>query len=94
MTPINLSMAYGSGESYPVTHRTEDISGLKMFYREAGAPNAPVILLPHGFPSSWRMFTTLFPLLSSRYRLIAQDFPGFGHSELVPEKWTPRSLLL
>ena len=81
MTPINSSMAYGSGESYPVTHKTVDISGLKMFYREAGAPDAPVILLLHGFPSSSRMFTTLFPLLSSRYRLIAPDFPGFGHSD-------------
>ncbi len=55
-----------------------------MFYREAGPRDAPIILLLHGFPSSSRMFTTLFPLLSPKYRLIAPDFPGFGHSDAPP----------
>lgn len=84
MTPNSSAIAYGSGGTYPAMHKTVDINGLKMFYREAGPPNAPVILLLHGFPSSSRMFTTLFPLLSSRYRLIAPDFPGFGHSDAPP----------
>ena len=84
MTPDNSAIAHGSCDAYPVMHKTVDIHGLTMFYREAGPPNAPVILLLHGFPSSSRMFATLFPLLSSRYRLIAPDFPGFGHSDAPP----------
>jgi len=51
-----------------------------MFYREAGPKNAPVVLLLHGFPSSSRMFRNLIPLLSDTYRVIAPDYPGFGHS--------------
>ena len=84
MTPDNSAIVHGSCDAYPVMHKTVDIHGLTMFYREAGPPNAPVILLLHGFPSSSRMFATLFPLLSSRYRLIAPDFPGFGHSDAPP----------
>lgn len=68
-------------EAYPVKHLTANINGVKIFYRDSGSPDAPVILLLHGFPSSSRMFGTLFPLLSSRYRLIAPDFPGFGQSD-------------
>lgn len=57
-----------------------DIDGLDVFYREAGPRDAPVILLLHGFPSSSRMYETLMPLLARDYRLIAPDYPGFGHS--------------
>lgn len=66
---------------FPVKHLTVDVKGVRIFYREAGSPSAPVILLLHGFPSSSRMFGTLIPLLASRYRLIAPDFPGFGQSD-------------
>lgn len=66
---------------FPVRHLTVDVKGVRIFYREAGPPNAPVILLLHGFPSSSRMFGTLIPLLAPRYRLIAPDFPGFGQSD-------------
>ena len=86
MAPDNSAIAYGICDAYPVMHRTANINGFKMFYREAGPPNAPVILLLHGFPSSSRMFATLLPLLSSRYRLIAPDFPGFGHSDAPSPK--------
>ena len=65
----------------PVEHKNVVVDGVKIFYREAGARDAPVIVLLHGFPSSSRMFLTLFPCLSSRYRLIAPDYPGFGHSD-------------
>lgn len=69
---------------YPVKHLTADVDGIKMFYREAGLENAPVVLLLHGFPSSSRMFGTLIPLLSTRYRVISPDFPGFGQSDAPP----------
>jgi len=64
-------------------HRVS-VGGTEMFYREAGVSDAPVIVLLHGFPSSSRMFEPLLPLLASRYRLIAPDYPGFGQSEAPP----------
>jgi pimeloyl-ACP methyl ester carboxylesterase len=65
----------------PTYHRYADVNGIRIFYREAGPPGAPVLLLLHGFPTSSRMFRTLIPALSDRYRLIAPDYPGFGHSD-------------
>ncbi|MGA7328150.1 MAG: alpha/beta hydrolase [Rhodomicrobium sp.] len=65
---------------HPTYYRTIEIDGLSIFYREAGPKDAPVLLLLHGFPSSSRMFESLFARLSDRYRLVAPDYPGFGHS--------------
>ena len=62
-------------------YRTVTVNGVEVFYREAGMPDAPVLLLLHGYPSSSRMFEPLFPLLSDRFRLIAPDYPGFGLSQ-------------
>lgn len=62
-------------------YRTIQIDGLSIFYREAGPKGAPTILLLHGFPSSSRMFDPLFERLSTKYHLIAPDYPGFGHSD-------------
>jgi pimeloyl-ACP methyl ester carboxylesterase len=62
-------------------YRTVRVNDLTVFYREAGSPDAPAILFLHGFPSSSRMFETLFPLLSAHYHLVAPDYPGFGHSD-------------
>jgi pimeloyl-ACP methyl ester carboxylesterase len=62
-------------------YRRTQIDGLSIFYREAGAKGAPTLLLLHGFPSSSRMFASLFARLSDRYRLVAPDYPGFGHSD-------------
>jgi pimeloyl-ACP methyl ester carboxylesterase len=67
--------------SQRVFYRTLKVDGLSIFYREAGPTDAPVILLLHGLPSSSRMFEPLFGRLSDRYRLIAPDYPGFGHSD-------------
>jgi pimeloyl-ACP methyl ester carboxylesterase len=67
--------------SQRVFYRTLKVDGLSIFYREAGPTDAPVILLLHGLPSSSRMFEPLFARLSDRYRLIAPDYPGFGHSD-------------
>ena len=67
-----------------VNFRKVDVDGFTMAYREAGAPDAPVILLLHGFPSAGHMFRDLIPLLADRYRLVAPDLPGFGQSDLPP----------
>ncbi len=63
-----------------VRYRSADAGGLKVFYREAGPADAPVILLLHGFPSASHMFRDLIPLLAGPYRVIAPDLPGFGQS--------------
>src|SRR5579859_7419001 len=68
------------------TYRTTAVDGLRIFYREAGARDAPVILLLHGFPSSSRMYEPLLARLADRYRLIAPDYPGFGHSDAPSAK--------
>ncbi|MDX2253823.1 MAG: alpha/beta hydrolase [Nitrospira sp.] len=62
-------------------YRTQDVNGLKIFYREAGAPTAPTILLLHGFPTSSHMFRGLIPVLAPHYHVIAPDLPGFGFSD-------------
>jgi pimeloyl-ACP methyl ester carboxylesterase len=61
---------------------TADVDGLKIFYREAGAPDAPKLLLLHGFPSSSHMFRDLLPLLADRFHVVAPDLPGFGQSDM------------
>jgi pimeloyl-ACP methyl ester carboxylesterase len=69
-----------------IHHRFVEVQGLKIFYREVGPPDAPVVLLLHGWPASSRMFKGLMPQLADRYRLIAPDYPGFGHSECPPRE--------
>jgi pimeloyl-ACP methyl ester carboxylesterase len=67
----------------PVTtiHRV-DADGVRVFYRAAGDPAAPVVLLLHGFPSSSFMFRELIPRLATQYRVIAPDLPGFGFTDV------------
>lgn len=64
-----------------VKYRITQAGGLQLFYREAGAADAPVVLLLHGYPTSSFMFRNLIPMLSERYHVIAPDLPGFGFSE-------------
>ena len=64
-----------------IAHRRIPVDGNNIFYREAGPPIAPAILLLHGFPTSSHMFRDLIPLLAERYRVIAPDLPGFGFSD-------------
>ncbi|MFC6491767.1 alpha/beta fold hydrolase [Ancylobacter dichloromethanicus] len=79
------SAAAVAGRPVPVVHyRYETIDGVKVFYREAGPANGPVVLLLHGFPTSSHMFRNLIPLLADKYRVIAPDYPGFGQSD-APE---------
>ncbi|MDJ0601557.1 MAG: alpha/beta hydrolase [Crocosphaera sp.] len=71
MTNLNTTM-----------HKTIEIDGLNIFYREAGNPNAPTLLLLHGFPTSSHMFRNLIPILADEFHLIAPDYPGFGASSM------------
>lgn len=65
-------------------HRHAEINGTRIFYREAGDANAPTVVLLHGTPASSHMYRNLIPALADRYRVIAPDYPGFGHSD-VPD---------
>ncbi|MBC9033695.1 alpha/beta hydrolase [Sphingomonas sp. JC676] len=66
------------------TYRTANVDGHEVFYREAGDPANPTILLLHGFPTSSHMFRELIPLLADRFHLVAPDLPGFGRTALLP----------
>jgi len=61
-------------------HLRVQVDGVEVFYREAGARDAPVLLLPHGYPASSYAYRRLLPRLSDHYRVIAPDFPGCGYS--------------
>jgi pimeloyl-ACP methyl ester carboxylesterase len=71
----------------PVTsvHKIE-ADGVEVFYRAAGDPNAPVVLLLHGFPTSSFMFRDIIPQLADNYRVIAPDLPGFGFTVVPAER--------
>lgn len=64
-----------------IHHRYATIDGKRLFYREAGDPSAPTLVLLHGFPSSSFMFRNLIPRLADRMHVIAPDFLGFGLSD-------------
>lgn len=64
-----------------VKHRTTEIDGSVVFYREAEPLEAPAVLLPHGYPSSSFQYRHFMPALGDRWRLISADYPGFGYSE-------------
>jgi pimeloyl-ACP methyl ester carboxylesterase len=64
-----------------VAYRSLTIDNLRLAYREAGAVDAPKLLLLHGFPTSSHMFRDLIPLLADRFHIVAPDLPGFGQSD-------------
>jgi pimeloyl-ACP methyl ester carboxylesterase len=78
------ALAHSSASSGPppVHSRYLTVDGLRIFYREAGNPQWPRIVLLHGFPSSSHMYRKLIPLLATRFHVIAPDYPGFGHSDM------------
>jgi pimeloyl-ACP methyl ester carboxylesterase len=67
--------------SHAVHHRFASVAGHRIFYREAGPAEGPVLVLLHGFPTSSYMFRDLVPRLADRYRVIAPDDLGFGLSD-------------
>lgn len=77
-TPAKEKIAMNS---HPVAHRYATVNGRRVFYREAGDPSAPTIILLHGFPSSSFMYRDLIPALADRFHVIAPDYIGFGQSD-------------
>ncbi len=63
-----------------VRYQSLDVQGVNVFYREAGSPQAPTVLLLHGFGASSYMFRDLMPKLAEKYHVIAPDLPGFGQT--------------
>ncbi len=71
---------------HTVHYRHAQADGLRFFYREAGDPQAPVLLLLHGFPTSSHQFRNVIPQLAAHFRVIAPDLPGFGFTEVPAER--------
>src|ERR1700744_3732133 len=67
-----------------IRYRKVKVDGVDVFYRETGSPDAPKLLLLHGFPSSGHMFRDLIPHLAGSFHIIAPDLPGFGQSAMPP----------
>jgi pimeloyl-ACP methyl ester carboxylesterase len=65
-----------------VYSKTIEIDGLKIFYREAGEPAMPKLLLLHGFPASSHQYRNLMPVLAQNFHVVAPDYPGFGSSDM------------
>ncbi len=75
-TPAAAAQTPPAASAVEAHYRTARLDGVEIAYREAGPPDAPAVLLLHGFPTSSRMFRNLIPALSGRYHLIALDYPG------------------
>jgi pimeloyl-ACP methyl ester carboxylesterase len=87
MFVVMLSLAFGtsqvSAENAPgVAYKTVHIDDVDIFYREAGNPSNPTLLLLHGFPTSSHMFRDLITELADDYHLVAPDYPGYGYSSM------------
>ncbi len=76
---------YSAKAAFPTHYRSVDVDGVSVFYREAGKPGAPVLLMLHGWPSSSAMFRDLIQEMSADYHVFAPDYPGFGASG-VPDR--------
>ncbi|MHC5065619.1 MAG: alpha/beta fold hydrolase [Planctomycetota bacterium] len=87
---LAMTAAIGAGFAIPTStsnpgrtlHRSIEIEGQSIFYREAGDPAKPTLLLLHGFPTSSHMFRDLIPALADQYHLLAPDYPGYGNSSM------------
>ncbi|MGI9240897.1 MAG: alpha/beta fold hydrolase [Verrucomicrobiales bacterium] len=79
-----LASADPTAQVSAVSHRSLEVEGQQIFYREAGPKGAPTVLLLHGFPTSSHMFRNLIPALADRYHVVAPDYPGFGQSSMPP----------
>ena len=81
-----MRSSFDQSARFPVFHRRAQVDGLGIFYREAGSPENPTLLLLHGFPTSSHMFRHLFASLADRFHLVAPDLPGFGFSDAPPRE--------
>ena len=78
--PVSAADRKSTVAATQTLHKTINIDGVEIFYREAGPADAPTILLLHGFPTSSHMFRNLIPALADQYHVVAPDYPGFGNS--------------
>jgi len=69
-----------------IRYRKARVEDIDVFYREAGTPGKPKLLLLHGFPSSSHMFRDLIPLLCDDFHIVAPDLPGFGQTDMPPRE--------
>jgi pimeloyl-ACP methyl ester carboxylesterase len=69
-----------------VSHKTAIVDGLSVFYREAGAPSSPKLVLLGGFPASSHQFRNLLPALEDQFHVLAPDYPGFGNTDMPEPK--------
>lgn len=65
-----------------ISNKAVVVDGLSMFYREAGNPRNPKLVLLGGFPASSHQFRNLIPALADKFHVIAPDYPGFGNSDM------------
>lgn len=84
---VALSIVFGASHARAdnapgVAYRTVTIEDVDIFYREAGDPSKPTLLLLHGFPTSSHMFRDLITELADEYHLVAPDYPGYGYSSM------------
>ncbi len=77
-----LSLPAFADDRDGIRYKTVSVDGIDIFYREAGDPATPAIVLLHGFPTASHMFRNLMPALANDFYLIAPDYPGFGHSAM------------
>jgi pimeloyl-ACP methyl ester carboxylesterase len=79
---VLVQSSYAAADITDIRYKTVKIEGLDVFYREAGNPDNPTILLLHGFPTSSHMFRELIPQLADQFHLVAPDYPGYGQSSM------------
>ena len=79
---ILFNLPVRADDSATITYRTVSIDNVDIFYREAGDPGRPTLLLLHGFPTSSHMFRNLIPALADKYHVVAPDYPGYGFSSM------------
>jgi pimeloyl-ACP methyl ester carboxylesterase len=85
LDPAGAATSTAENTDTVVRYASIDVQGHKVFYREAGKPTAPTVLLLHGFPSSSHMFRDLIPKLATQYHVVAPDLPGFGLTEVAKD---------
>ncbi len=69
-------------KTYTIKYKKQEVNGVNIFYREAGNPNNPAVVLLHGFPTSSHQYQKVLAALADDYYLIAPDYPGFGGSDV------------
>ena len=86
MVRLQSSAVEEQVEYHPVRYGVQKVGNLDIFFREAGDPRNPAIVLLHGFPTSSHMYREVLRGLADKYYLIAPDYPGFGDSSFPSQK--------